>query len=264
MYDILFCFFFFFQAEDGIRDATVTGVQTCALPIWERPATTPRWRSSRTGPNSGPRESGLANLVLVWIQESGTPAFEEVLQANEEFRPAPALSPDVLCVSLRESCQREIDRGAARFLLEVELDHETGSAPGPTERDVLVGLPLRHMDGPGIPAECIGPAGPRFQRCGAARQPARGPVVELGRIGERAEHRRRLRFDQDGQAQLGTGHRGMVWPHAVGPTLRDGLQVSQAHSPRVLDAPRRRVLERGSQMSHPKMSRVARCILKVV
>src|SRR2546430_8831793 len=27
---------FFFQAEDGIRDLTVTGVQTCALPIWRR------------------------------------------------------------------------------------------------------------------------------------------------------------------------------------------------------------------------------------
>src|SRR5205085_3323024 len=32
IYDFLF-FFFFFQAEDGIRDLTVTGVQTCALPI---------------------------------------------------------------------------------------------------------------------------------------------------------------------------------------------------------------------------------------
>src|SRR2546430_6608921 len=30
---LLLCFFFFFQAEDGIRDLTVTGVQTCALPI---------------------------------------------------------------------------------------------------------------------------------------------------------------------------------------------------------------------------------------
>src|SRR2546430_5420413 len=28
--------FFFFQAEDGIRDLTVTGVQTCALPIYLR------------------------------------------------------------------------------------------------------------------------------------------------------------------------------------------------------------------------------------
>src|SRR5687767_8307738 len=30
------CFFFFFQAEDGIRDKLVTGVQTCALPILRR------------------------------------------------------------------------------------------------------------------------------------------------------------------------------------------------------------------------------------
>src|SRR5216683_3445486 len=29
--------FFFFQAEDGIRDLIVTGVQTCALPICQRP-----------------------------------------------------------------------------------------------------------------------------------------------------------------------------------------------------------------------------------
>src|SRR5215204_4522313 len=31
-------FFFFFQAEDGIRDHCVTGVQTCALPIFSGPA----------------------------------------------------------------------------------------------------------------------------------------------------------------------------------------------------------------------------------
>src|SRR5256885_9805888 len=30
---------FFFQAEDGIRDYKVTGVQTCALPIWPREIT---------------------------------------------------------------------------------------------------------------------------------------------------------------------------------------------------------------------------------
>src|SRR5688572_32484519 len=33
LYYDFFLFFFFFQAEDGIRDLTVTGVQTCALPI---------------------------------------------------------------------------------------------------------------------------------------------------------------------------------------------------------------------------------------
>src|SRR5437660_5937694 len=44
----LFIFFFFFQAEDGIRDGHVTGVQTCALPIYIRqllfvPAPTLLW-----------------------------------------------------------------------------------------------------------------------------------------------------------------------------------------------------------------------------
>src|SRR5437660_5751428 len=33
---VLCFFFFFFQAEDGIRDGHVTGVQTCALPIYDR------------------------------------------------------------------------------------------------------------------------------------------------------------------------------------------------------------------------------------
>src|SRR5690348_17639827 len=33
LFDFFF-FFFFFQAEDGIRDGRVTGVQTCALPIY--------------------------------------------------------------------------------------------------------------------------------------------------------------------------------------------------------------------------------------
>src|ERR1019366_8300896 len=31
----IYFFFFFFQAEDGMRDWSVTGVQTCALPISE-------------------------------------------------------------------------------------------------------------------------------------------------------------------------------------------------------------------------------------
>src|SRR3989449_6235886 len=38
--EVSFCaVFFFFQAEDGIRDVAVTGVQTCALPISFQPPT---------------------------------------------------------------------------------------------------------------------------------------------------------------------------------------------------------------------------------
>src|SRR6266496_3950852 len=46
----LFCYFFFFQAEDGIRDLYVTGVQTCALPIWPAPA----GLASRTAARAAP------------------------------------------------------------------------------------------------------------------------------------------------------------------------------------------------------------------
>src|SRR2546428_11286395 len=41
--------FFFFQAEDGIRDLIVTGVQTCALPI-SRPLRLPRPPARRGHP----------------------------------------------------------------------------------------------------------------------------------------------------------------------------------------------------------------------
>src|SRR2546430_9301568 len=64
---------FFFQAEDGIRDLTVTGVQTCALPILPGPkrgrvarkATWPRscdhWQScSPTNPQTSRRQMGDA------------------------------------------------------------------------------------------------------------------------------------------------------------------------------------------------------------
>src|SRR5438309_2145722 len=46
--DALPCIYFFFQAEDGIRDGTVTGVQTCALPIsWKARHGDPRAVSRR-------------------------------------------------------------------------------------------------------------------------------------------------------------------------------------------------------------------------
>src|SRR6266852_8461942 len=53
---------FFFQAEDGIRDATVTGVQTCARPIllafgglrWD--GSGPGLQDVDSGPDRGPQE----------------------------------------------------------------------------------------------------------------------------------------------------------------------------------------------------------------
>src|SRR5207248_8629063 len=45
-------FFFFFQAEDGIRDRTVTGVQTCALPICRGGAALPFSSRARRAPSA--------------------------------------------------------------------------------------------------------------------------------------------------------------------------------------------------------------------
>src|SRR5438445_10783859 len=64
------CFTFFFQAEDGIRDIGVTGVQTCALPIYvvssveveaSKPTTIPSPNNSkRAAPKSTPESAALA------------------------------------------------------------------------------------------------------------------------------------------------------------------------------------------------------------
>src|SRR6185312_11123685 len=48
-YNVILFYFFFFQAEDGIRDLIVTGVQTCALPISRcRPADATGWPCLRS------------------------------------------------------------------------------------------------------------------------------------------------------------------------------------------------------------------------
>src|SRR5258707_1523121 len=53
--------FFFFQAEDGIRDIGVTGVQTCALPIFH----------GRSRPCSAHRLSTVCSAKLAGINMAG-------------------------------------------------------------------------------------------------------------------------------------------------------------------------------------------------
>src|SRR2546430_13724317 len=64
--------FFFFQAEDGIRDLTVTGVQTCALPIFFYTAGSSRRRKTVTEPRPVARPSG-----------SGFPSLDRSLRSEE-------------------------------------------------------------------------------------------------------------------------------------------------------------------------------------
>src|SRR5699024_11730801 len=70
---------FFFQAEDGIRDRNVTGVQTCALPIWMEVL----------------HQSQLGRVYTYIVRGS----VEEVRQRVEETRP---LFVEALPLSLEE------------------------------------------------------------------------------------------------------------------------------------------------------------------
>src|SRR2546422_979139 len=66
-----FWVFFFFQAEDGIRDVAVTGVQTCALPISaRRGALSPRCRAAR-GPPRRSRGSRTRAALAGWWRRCG-------------------------------------------------------------------------------------------------------------------------------------------------------------------------------------------------
>src|SRR5205809_8091733 len=61
--------FFFFQAEDGIRDVAVTGVQTCALPIYDPEA----------APNALKLTQEAAPRLGIRLQVAPVGAAEELL-----------------------------------------------------------------------------------------------------------------------------------------------------------------------------------------
>src|SRR3989442_15591122 len=101
-------FFFFFQAEDGIRDADVTGVQTCALPISRRgsrpapslplngPAFLPlTHHESRARPGRSPRprkptSGGIGPAVRERAEAMPNP-IDWVLRRAEGAQPRPAI-----------------------------------------------------------------------------------------------------------------------------------------------------------------------------
>src|SRR5207253_8031398 len=97
-----FNFIFFFQAEDGIRDGHVTGVQTCALPICNLQSAVVRGSSSigRRARSLDPR--GNTRLCRPWygleIDKSGLLCpqgisepgrYKSVQVATPDWPPAP-------------------------------------------------------------------------------------------------------------------------------------------------------------------------------
>src|SRR3989475_9639700 len=83
-------FFFFFQAEDGIRDLTVTGVQTCALPIsitWRGVAIGAIFlRTFRDGPTFSDEDVRIVQVVAALTAQALRNAhrYERLEQRQQE------------------------------------------------------------------------------------------------------------------------------------------------------------------------------------
>src|SRR5256886_4213823 len=87
---------FFFQAEDGIRDLTVTGVQTCALPIFlhANPSTTSVYQNAEACPThrkthwcgSCPMGQGLNEAPMPCRSSHWSAARSEERRVGKECR----------------------------------------------------------------------------------------------------------------------------------------------------------------------------------
>src|SRR6267154_3195558 len=97
---MLFCFFF--QAEDGIRDGRVTGVQTCALPIC-----LPRQTRERLAPDAldvlgrearlGKREAQQVGAVEQVLLQRTQTAVEFVLRGGKAQLPSEVVDAPMEC-----------------------------------------------------------------------------------------------------------------------------------------------------------------------
>src|SRR5256886_17486214 len=122
---------FFFQAEDGIRDLTVTGVQTCALPIS---------RASPTG--SITRRLDFVNpiaanpeLCVVLLDRLPVGGIEDAVQLVLRLAEQDVVVRDAELVRGRSLRGAELVRrqGVHRMLVN-ELRHRAGESPGGTKR----------------------------------------------------------------------------------------------------------------------------------
>src|SRR5476649_939650 len=85
-------FFFFFQAEDGIRDHCVTGVQTCALPISVASPMRPPsdFSFSKCVMKAGMiwdevERAGLSGVTGVWCHEAGAARLFNVIAIKQAY-----------------------------------------------------------------------------------------------------------------------------------------------------------------------------------
>src|SRR5476649_1298757 len=98
-------FFFFFQAEDGIRDHCVTGVQTCALPI-SLPAAMIATLSRVAEQHRLARLTRHGELVLMRTPPVITIGSAQVILPPGSFLQATVAGEEALAALVSEHCRR--------------------------------------------------------------------------------------------------------------------------------------------------------------
>src|SRR5215204_7533580 len=127
---MVFRFFFFFQAEDGIRDHCVTGVQTCALPISLRAAYVLAQK------NDG--APGVDGVTFAAIEAQSVEAFLGQIRdelARRIYAPLPARRQEIpkdggkVRVLSIPAIRDRVVQGALKLILEpiFEADFQPGS-----------------------------------------------------------------------------------------------------------------------------------------
>src|SRR5690625_6269891 len=113
-----FDFFFFFQAEDGIRDGHVTGVQTCALPIFRSVKHSDVRRSNPLRNEFLGAKSNSVCFLLIIIVFTETYCWTTFPLRNQLHGTGAASATGLFQNSIRQA--HHLGRGT---VVSVELDH---------------------------------------------------------------------------------------------------------------------------------------------
>src|SRR2546430_10355388 len=119
--DVVLCFFF--QAEDGIRDLTVTGVQTCALPIFVTSRRSPALERRARELGIVELHQGSANKLteVQRLLKKLDVAFDEILYAGED-RKSTRLNSSHSQISYAVFClKKKINNQSALLFPRVDL-----------------------------------------------------------------------------------------------------------------------------------------------
>src|SRR6266436_8633262 len=246
-------FFFFFQAEDGIRDVAVTGVQTCARPGHGR---APALQSGRSGPADQPPEVPARDprhpRPLPRAQAVGGRLRRADERAGRPGDEVPDQDPEGVRRAVKGGGHHRGDRQAARprarrlaggaslrqaaplRALQPRLDERWTAPAAPAAAGLLAG------HAPAALADPDGPRGWQVQRDGPQRRPvaaehepesARAPAVrgdDLLRTDRGLVLAGRTRFRRNGNQLAG---RGADRPRALRDALRRRADLDAAQRP---------------------------------